>query len=70
MYTVDPTCSAVLERMMQHETRRKTHAIHEPDAYSDADIMLAHAARHDEPPHEMVVCIARALVDARSRGPC
>jgi hypothetical protein len=69
MYTVDPTCPAILERIMQHETRRKSHAsIREPDAYSDADIMLTHAARLDEPPHEMVVHLARAMVDARSRG--
>jgi len=67
MYTVDPTCAAVLERIMQHETRRRTYGAHEPDAFSDADIMLAHAERHDEPPHEMVVYLARALIDARSR---
>lgn len=70
MYTVDPTCSAMLERMMQHETRRKSDAsIRAPDAFSDADIMLTHAAMLEEAPHEMVVYLARAMVDARSRCP-
>lgn len=70
MYTVDPTCSAMLERMMQHETRRKScSSIGSPDAYSDADIMITHAAMHEEAPHDMVVYLARAMVDARSRCP-
>lgn len=70
MYTVDPTSSAMLERMMQHETRRKSDAsTGAPDAYSDADIMLTHAAMLEEAPHEMLVYLARAMVDARSRSP-
>jgi hypothetical protein len=69
MHTIDPTCSSVLERIFQHETRRRPPALNYPDAFSDADVFLSHATAEGAQAPGLVVFLVRTMVSARSRGP-
>ena len=69
MHTIDPTCTSILERIFQHETRRRPLALSYPDAFSDADVILSHATAEGEQAPGHVVFLVRTMVSARSRGP-
>jgi hypothetical protein len=66
--TLDPDCAVALERIFQHETRRKPAAIANTDAFSDADILIARHALHDVPMRGMFVAFVRAYIDSRYPG--
>lgn len=63
--TLDPSCPVALERIFQHETRRKPQALENPDAFSDADIFLACHAKHELAVRGIFVSYIRASIDSR-----
>jgi len=68
LQTLDPTCSVALERIFQHETRRKPAAIVNTDAFSDADLLIACPAKHELALRGTFVSYIRSYIDSRYPG--